>query len=143
MRTTSLWMLGAVALLACGGKTDGSDGDGGSPGADGGAGSDAASGADSPLGHKEASTGYDAGPLPVVCDMGPGSGSGGQGGCDINVSESCSDGTTYQVSCSCPSAACSCMETSGMSGSGGDGIPYTGCPSCSVAAAFTACGFPQ
>ncbi|HEY5240089.1 MAG TPA: hypothetical protein VIJ22_01425 [Polyangiaceae bacterium] len=143
MRTTSLWMLGAVALLACGGKTEGSDGDGGSPGADGGAGSDAASAADSPVFHKEASTGFDAGPPPVVCDMGPASGSGGQGSCEVQGSENCTDGTTYQFSCSCPSGTCTCTQTSSMSGSGGDGIPFSGCPSCTVGAALTACGFPQ
>jgi hypothetical protein len=143
MRTAMLWVLGAVALLACGGKTEGSEGDGGSPGPDGSAGSDSASGADSPVFHKEASTGFDAGPPPIVCEMGPGSGSGGQSSCSVQASETCSDGTTYQVDCSCPSGTCTCMQTSGMSGSGGDGIPFSGCPSCTIGEAFAACGFPQ
>jgi len=147
MRPTILFALGAGVLLACGGKTAGSgdETDGGTSGHDGSSGgSDAPSGSDSPFVQQEASSNTDTGGPFVVCNQGPASGSGGQGSCEIQISETCSDGTTYSADCQCPSGTCSCSEMSGMSGSGGGGIPFTGCPSCpSASAAWTACGFPH
>ena len=136
--------LGVVVVLACGGKTVGSgtETDGGTTG-DGGGSGGGPDGASSPDVLTEASPKREAGGG-GTCNQGPGSGSSGQGACEIQLSETCSDGTTYQVDCSCPSGTCSCSEMSGMSGSGGGGIPFAGCPSCpSVVQAYEACGFPH
>jgi hypothetical protein len=143
---TRTMSLAAIAVLcACGGQvtTDAGDGaapkpGGGGPGGDGSAGgSDAATTPDSPIVASEASTG-------VTCISGPSSGTGSSGGCQTAASETCSDGNTYQVSCSCPAATCTCTQSSANSGSGGGGIPFSGCPSCgSTTDLFSVCGFPQ
>jgi hypothetical protein len=94
------------------------------------------------------SIGVDAG---IFCmQTGGGSGSGGSGdaaaSCDFGSSETCSNGTTYSVKCSCPAAMCFCSEQFGNGGSTG-GAPFMGCgpnncgPS-SVPMAYQACGFP-
>jgi len=148
MRLTNL--LGLLTLtpslaLACGGEVvlAGSDGGGPDSGGSSGGGSGGSSGADS-------STTMDAVARPetgITCAQGPGSGSGGSGSCEISSQETCSDGTTYIVSCSCPVATCSCSEASGNGGgSSGAGVTFTGCPqqcsSASLSLAYAACGFP-
>jgi hypothetical protein len=152
MTPASLRTLTAVLVAcasACGGEVTGTGADGGSlvPKANGGDGaapsSDAASATDSP-GIDAPTVTSEAG---VTCTGGPGGGSGGGGSCQLQVSETCSDGTTYSVSCSCPEATCSCTQTSAQSGSSGGGLPFSGCSdSCgptSVSLAYQACGFPQ
>ena len=150
--TRRTWLaLGIVVVLACGGKTVGSgtetdggaSGDASSSGGGSGSGSDSGSGVDSPVTFEDAVTMRDTSAA-VVCNQGPSGGSSGQGACEIQLTETCSDGTTYQVDCSCPSGTCSCSEMSGMSGSGGSGFPFTGCPTCpGVDQAWNACGFPH
>jgi hypothetical protein len=82
----------------------------------------------------------------VVCREQGSGGSGGQGSCEVQSTETCSDGTTYSFDCSCPSASCTCTESSANSGSGG-GVPLEGCPVCpgpqQLAALWSLCGFPQ
>jgi hypothetical protein len=155
MKTWVVVAVGVVTGLGCGGQTlptgsggdGGSSGSGGSGGGSGGSsgGSDAAAGVDSPVVFADATTGFDA-PSGIVCNPGPASGSSGGGSCMISASETCSDGYTYQVTCECPSAQCTCSEMSmnGGGGSGGGGPVYSACPSCGdPSAAFLACGFPQ
>jgi hypothetical protein len=86
----------------------------------------------------------------VVC-MQTGGGGGGSpdgGSCDLESTAKCSDGTTYDVKCSCPAATCFCSETFGQGGGGSSsgGTMFAGCAeSCSpgtVALAYQACGFP-
>jgi hypothetical protein len=82
----------------------------------------------------------------VTCSPGTSSGSGGSGGsCTTSVSETCSNGFSYKVSCSCPKAKCDCASMSGSSGGGAVGVSYAGCSSmCSDdSAAWEACGFPH
>jgi len=152
MRREILLALGCVAVLACGGKTVGSgeETDGGASGHDASSGgSDAASSADSPFVLPDTSVLTEASSPPgIVCSQGPGSGSSGGGACEINLSETCNDGTTYQVSCQCPGGSvtgtCSCSEMSGMSGGSGGGSPLTGCPTCpGPDEAWNVCGFPH
>jgi hypothetical protein len=89
----------------------------------------------------------DAGVL--YCKQGPsgGSSSGGDAGvCSLKTTESCSDGTTYNVACSCPDAVCTCNLSSAHGGSSSGGFPFKGCaagcdPS-TLTLAYDACGFP-
>ncbi|HEY3818310.1 MAG TPA: hypothetical protein VGL81_14120 [Polyangiaceae bacterium] len=153
MKATIRIVLGGVLLLGCGGEVAGSGSDGGS-GPDGGAlgrdagyGLDAQSGVDSPVVQLEASTTFD-GNVGVTCVQGPSSGLSMGSTCQMSAVEMCSDGTTYSVTCNCPSATCSCSEMSAnMGGSSGGGMAYTGCPDCSdvsnANAAWVACGFPH
>jgi hypothetical protein len=140
-------LLAAVAALACGGQVAGSETDGGSLGSKEGGGataSDSPSTLDSPAD----SPGVlldGISPSPTCTQTGAG-GNGGNGSCSIGVSESCSDGTTYAVKCSCPAATCECNESSGQGGSSGGNAPFSGCPeNCgvpTVMTAYEACGFP-
>jgi len=133
-----LLALGGVLVLACGGKTVGSgaETDGGTSSHDSGGSVDAPSGQDAP------STTADAGPLPPACDTVSTVGSGSNGGCEIQVSKSCSDGTSYAADCSCETHTCMCAETLGMAGgSSGGNIPFAGCPMCEPGPALDACGF--
>jgi hypothetical protein len=77
------------------------------------------------------------------CAAGPGSVTSSGGSCSVMVSEKCG-GTTYQASCSCPAATCSCSQMSGGTGSGTTGLHYSGCSSScgDESFAWTACGFP-
>jgi hypothetical protein len=83
--------------------------------------------------------GFDGG----SCVPGTSSISTSGGSCSVMVSETCG-GTTYQASCSCPAATCSCSEMTGGSGSGTTGLHYSGCSSScgNEMFAWTACGFP-
>ena len=63
----------------------------------------------------------------VTCSLGTTGVSGGGGSCEVKSVETCSNGTTYAVECSCPAATCICSESSGQGGSSGGGIPFTGC----------------
>jgi hypothetical protein len=84
-----------------------------------------------------------------VCMGGPTSGSGGGGDsgvCSLSARERCSDGTTYDVTCACPDAVCTCTQQSGNGGSSFPGKPFQGCADgCAPSAvnlAYEACGFP-
>lgn len=144
--------LGCVAALACGGRTEGSgtvtDGgtsshDGSSSGADAGSsGSDAAGLPDLGL------VGETSGPTGIICKQGPSGGSGGGGSCEIQMTETCSDGSQYSVDCQCQAGSamgtCSCAETNGMSGGSSGGSSFGGCPVCPPPGeAWKVCGFPQ
>ena len=140
-----LFLLVALVASACGGKTVPETGDGGGVPGPGGnsSGADASGGGDGAGSSDGSGIGrLDASPV-FSCIQGPGSGGGSSSGCQVNQSETCSDGTTYQVSCSCPAATCTCTESSANSGSGGGGIPFSGCPSCSATNLWEVCGFPQ
>jgi hypothetical protein len=57
-----------------------------------------------------------------------GSSSGSAGpSCMLQAFESCSDGTTYNVSCSCPQATCTCTQAGPSGGSSGGPYPFSGC----------------
>jgi hypothetical protein len=155
-------------VFACGGQTTGgADGGPGSSSSSGGPITGSSSG--TPSGNSSGSSsgttsGSSSGdepvdatvtidaPAPIVCmSNGVGGSSGGvepDGGpppCETTASESCSDGTSYQVDCQCPSATCTCsaMTTAGGS-SGGNTVMYPGCPSCAPGPGlFALCGFPQ
>jgi hypothetical protein len=77
-----------------------------------------------------------------------GSSSGSDGGtCSVQAIESCSDGTTYSVSCSCPDATCACTQSGQSSGSSGGPFPFSGCanncdPNTNFHLLYEACGFP-
>jgi hypothetical protein len=83
----------------------------------------------------------------ATCTSGTGGGSGGGGSYTLQASETSSDGTTYQVSCDCPAATCTCAESSGQSGGSGGGVAFSACAEdcnlASVSAAYEACGFPH
>jgi hypothetical protein len=84
----------------------------------------------------------------VLCKQmfGGGSIGGDAGTCSVQVSESCSDGTNYGVTCTCPGAACTCSEMSAHSAASFPGAPFKGCAAgCSTSTltlAYEACGFP-
>jgi hypothetical protein len=66
--------------------------------------------------------------------------------CSLSASESCNDGTTYNVYCTCPDAICTCSEQSRNGGSSSGGMTFEGCaegcaPS-TISLAYKACGFP-
>jgi hypothetical protein len=87
----------------------------------------------------------DAGVL--VCKQGPGSGWFGSNGCNsVQTNESCSDGTTYNATCTCPDAVCTCNQSGPSGGSSSGGHPFSGCKfACNapgITAAYEACGFP-
>lgn len=138
--------------FACGGKTAGGGSDGG-PGSSSSSGG--ASGSSSGVVSSSTSGGepVDATPVldspaPIVCSsngMGGSSGGPTDGGpppCETSESETCSDGTTYNVDCQCPQATCTCTVMATNGGSGGS-VAYAGCPSCTTANLFALCGFPQ
>ncbi len=83
----------------------------------------------------------------VTCSLGASGVAGGGGSCEVQSTETCSDGATYHVVCSCPAARCTCSESSGQSGSPGGGMPFSGCAaSCSSPLfdlAYESCGFPH
>jgi hypothetical protein len=143
-----------VLLVACGARTglvfeDGrvaSDGGPVSTGQDddgGGLSSDAASSSDSAIAHR------DAGPVgpAVTCSLGTSGVQGDVGSCDVESAETCSDGMTYDVVCSCPAATCTCSRFSGQSGSSAGGGPFNGCDTIcgasSIDLAYESCGFPH
>ena len=147
-----LFALGFAAVLACGGKTDGTgtETDGGPSGHDG-----SSSGADAPSSGLDSAglpdigfVGETSGPTGIICNQGPSGGSSSGGACEIQLTENCSDGSQYSVDCQCtagsPTGTCSCAETDGMGGGSGGGNSFPGCPICpDPAAAWKACGFPQ
>ena len=144
--------LGCAAVLACGGKTDGSgtEADGGTSTHDGSSsGADAPSSAFDSAGPEGSLLFNDASSPPlVVCNQGPSGGSGGGGSCEIQLTENCSDGSQYSVDCQCQAGSamgtCSCAETNGMSGGSSGGSSFGGCPVCPPPGeAWTICGFPQ
>lgn len=92
----------------------------------------------------------------VVCRQ-QRSGSGGSGSsggstdsgptCTVQEAESCSDGNSYNVTCTCPDAVCFCSESFGQGGgSSSGGMSFQGCADAcgasSFALAYQACGFP-
>jgi hypothetical protein len=157
MTSRNLVMVGALVSLAvaCGGKVGSIEGDGGSTHGD-----DASGGPDGPSVGPGNPIPLDASPTPgddetdaspssVFCTQGPGSGGGGSSSgsgpvCSLQLTETCSDGTSYAVICSCPVGTCNCTESAANSGSSGSGIPFGGCPGCGDPdQAWAACGFPH
>jgi hypothetical protein len=70
-----------------------------------------------------------------------------EGICEVGIAETCSDGTTYGVKCSCPAATCFCTESSANSGGSGGPVPFAAgcvvhCAAASIPIAYEACGFP-
>ena len=132
MTSRKLVLVGAVLAVgaACGGKVGSIEGDGG-----GTHGGDAAMGgpgdSSPPPGDDEMEASL---PPTVTCTGESGGGSSSSSGsgpvCSLQLTESCSDGTNYSVTCSCPVATCNCSESSPNSGSSGSGIPFGGCPGC-------------
>jgi hypothetical protein len=134
----------AVFACACGGKTSGESGDAGGTPHDGSPGGPDVMGDDIDASRPPVDAQVvdavvvqpDAGL--VTCNPGGGGGSGGPNSCSIMVTESCSDGNNYQVTCECPASKCQC------SGSSGGVVLLTTCPQCpSPDEAFTICGFPH
>ena len=150
-------VLALATAFACGGRTAGSGAgdDGGTPGAahDGSASGSDAHGTIDAVGIVDSPIATADGPIVgddesdgspgLTCVGGPSAGSGGQGSCEVSVSETCSDGQTYTADCSCPAGTCSCSIDSSMGSSSGGASPFAGCPACpSPTAAFQACNFP-
>lgn len=82
----------------------------------------------------------------VGCFPGVSSGGGGSNGsCFTMLSEKCTDGIAYQVSCTCPAATCDCTAMGGGTSMGEVGVTYGGCgASCGDdSAAWAACGYPH
>jgi hypothetical protein len=82
----------------------------------------------------------------VACFPGMSSGGGGSNGyCSTSLSEKCTDGIVYEVSCTCPAATCDCTAMGSGTGMGEVGVAYGGCgSSCSDdGAAWAACGYPH
>jgi hypothetical protein len=149
-------LLGLLALtpglaLACGGQVSVSDNDaatasndaatGGNDGATGN--NDSAAGSSSGA---DGSPSTDAPAQTAGCTAGPGKYQTTSGGCEIEITESCSGGTSYGVTCSCPAATCTCSESSGMSGGSGGRVAFSGCANVcqgeTNANIYAACGFP-
>jgi hypothetical protein len=79
----------------------------------------------------------------VTCSTGAGGGSSGAGSCLSQATEMCTDGLTYQVSCSCPASTCECFASSTVSGSSGV-IKFSSCPACpSLDEMWMLCAFPH
>jgi hypothetical protein len=143
----------AMAIVACGGLTAGEKADGGPQGSgasDGsaGTGADASLAADAPPGVDAPVVVVDAVAQVKCMQVGTGGTSGGSS-CQAGITESCDDGRTYYVNCSCPEATCLCEY--GYVGQTwytvpDAGIPFSGCPSegCPPSSAefFAICGFP-
>ena len=91
-------------------------------GKDVGASSDGPSSSDSAVPHEDANSGEPG----VACSLGTTGVAGGGGSCKVNSSETCSDGTTYAVECSCPTATCSCSESSGHGDPRAEAFPSRG-----------------
>jgi hypothetical protein len=151
-------LLLACIIAACGGRTIGGGSQGSSRGSGSssggqstGSGSEGASGGGAEM---DAESFADASgiisidaPSSVTCEF--------QGGeatttnpCTLTVSEHCSDGVGYRVSCACPDATCSCTRIDPNSGGGTfyTGALYDGCPNCrdtNAAQLFAACDFPN
>jgi hypothetical protein len=119
-----------------GGPPDGSEFDSSCPDENANPSLDGA-GPDGPEGDSETEGG-------VSCTETSASGSGGGGGCTTMVAEKCSNGFSYQVSCTCPKATCDCEATSGSTSMSESGVHYSGCSSsCGEdSLAFEACGYP-
>ena len=140
---TGLLPEGSHVTASDGGPVTGDEGD---EDDDGGP-SAGASWSDSALGGEG---GEDAGSLApgVTCSLGT---SGVQGGrdipCEVETTETCSDGVTYDVTCTCRSATCKCSQSSGQGGSSGGSAPFIGCAAiCSASSidlAYESCGFPH
>jgi hypothetical protein len=158
--TSSLALLGALcSVVGCGGRQLGYLSEAGSYEA-GEAGDDGNSTSDGEV-VPDTSFGEETSSLPdapitttpdaeidarVTCIPGTSVGGGGSNGsCTTMMSETCSDGTTYTVDCSCPRATCNCSREMGSTGEGTLGAHYEGCSQfCSVAMdAWDACNFPH
>jgi hypothetical protein len=153
----ALTLLAATLALACGGEVAGIDPDAGASSDDESAPpSHDASSKDAPSKDTSAPdvppfVGQDTGAAvpKITCTLGGSGGSGSVGGgtCNIQASETCSDGMTYTTNCSCPAATCFCSESSANGGSSSGGIPFSGCAdNCSpdsIPLTYEACGFPH
>ena len=159
MKSLLVSILAALLFVSCGGEQLGTYSGGGPSGEGGGveSGGDE-TGGDETGGDETGSfpeagsppdasvTQPDTGVIGMKCKPGPSSGTGGPGGsCSTSLSETCADGTTYEATCKCPGAICSCSFSMGSTGAGGGGMTYTGCSSdCSDPnRAWEACGFPH
>jgi hypothetical protein len=144
---------GLEAMTGSGNDSGGSSGGGeGAPGNESGSGEGADSGVG---GDAESGDGLAPSPdavAPLSCTLtGLGSSSGGMI-TDISWVETCSNGSTYSVTCECPSAFCCCngINCPPFLGDGDGGVPYAECdasPSwltdAGESAAWAACGYPQ
>lgn len=83
-------------------------------------------------------------PPPITCTVTNWAARTGTATCHLSVSEACTDGDAYTVSCDCPAATCSCTH-------GRDGglvfatFSFADCASCADAGAaplFAGCGVP-
>jgi hypothetical protein len=148
------FLLTAAPVLSCGGQVAGINADAGSPVSTENPGNPAfdASSPGTPASPGNPGSTPDASTTTtpgVTCKQGPGTsgGSSGGGSCSLSLSESCTDGTTYNVSCTCPGGSCSCSEFSPQGGGSGGGGTFAGCAdNCSpatIALAYKACGFPH
>lgn len=150
MGRRSVVVLAAFAILACGARTQldllGEPSEASVPQPDSGPVSDGGSGTDANF---DAQQVPDAPAVTVTCNT---IGTGGVSGypCQTDINESCSNGESYRVLCSCPEATCAC----GQMANGAEwwamsdaAVPYSGCPANSCPAAtptlFAACGFPS
>jgi|HubBroStandDraft_6_1064221.scaffolds.fasta_scaffold691321_2 hypothetical protein len=134
-----------TGLLLDDGRVAGSDGppESAGKGDDGPSSDDASSSSDSAVAQQDAGL-----PGPgVTCSLGTSGVQGDVGSCDVESAETCSDGMTYDVVCSCPAATCTCSQSSAQSGPSGGDARFIGCTArCgapSIDLAYESCGFPR
>jgi hypothetical protein len=165
MRTRGLAWVGVVATVAataCGGRTEaiegrGSSGNDAGDHGDGGP-DDGSPGTPNPTPTPTPTSTSQPGPGPTpvgddesdaslapTC-TGVGSSSGSGNGCQITGQQSCTDGTSYSVSCECPAGTCTCEETfqnGNMGGGSSGGASFSTCPVCPTEQQiWSLCGFP-
>ena len=109
---TVAWMLGAAAIVlssaaACGGRSTGTAVGGGEPSSSSGG----SNGGDS-----SGASGGGGGGVTCTSSVGGGGSSGAGGGCEVSSAGTCSDGTSFDINCSCPAGTCTCSKQTSSSG---------------------------
>ena len=67
----------------------------------------------------------------------------GMGSCSVDITAMCG-ADSYQVTCQCPDATCSCLSSPAMGTGTTVVVPYPACPACPDATqALRLCGVPQ
>jgi hypothetical protein len=143
-------LLGGLAVtaasavnLACGGSVEGSAGGGGTASdSGGGASADAGSGFSASSGDGSQSGSSQPGNSGVTCTSKAGGTTGAE--CHVTATESCTDGSNYDVECSCTTGICTCLESTNSGGSSSGASSFDCPPGADCAAyGYAACGFPS
>src|SRR5579884_1898288 len=137
LRVPVAWLFGVLpcAAIACGGGTLGHGTDGGQsdrPVPEAGRGADGEATAPPSIISDASADGSDANTASCIMEGGSGGGGGfgnSTGACTVSWREMCA-GATYDVSCTCPDATCTCQGSSMQARS----APFGSCPLCPAAA---------